>query len=176
MNLPNILTVLRIVLTPVFLVLLLEGYRGAAVSVFVAAALTDALDGAIARFTKKKPDIGVFLDPIADKFLVLTAFIALTYLGRIPLWLTFAALLRDCIILTGSVMLYRQGYKSHVRPAFIGKATTFVLFVLLVFALASYYLDRELVAIKYLSWTAAGLIMVSGVQYLWRGLKFSGRP
>jgi cardiolipin synthase len=171
MNLPNAITVLRIALVPFFVWCILKGYPGYALFIFIMAGVTDALDGAIARMTDSKSEFGALLDPIADKILVLSAFIVLTLCGRIPLWLTAAVIIRDSIILSGSLALYRLGFGGRLKPKLIGKATTFMLFTLLVVALLGVYMGGELAALRYLSWLAMALVVVSGVQYIIRGFK-----
>jgi hypothetical protein len=86
-NIPNSLTILRVLGIPCFLILLGDGRNGEALAVFVAAAVTDGLDGAIARFTHTKTTLGAILDPAADKMLLLSAFIALGFMHAVPPWL-----------------------------------------------------------------------------------------
>lgn len=171
MNLPNAITVLRIALVPFFVGCLLKGYPGYALFIFIMAGISDALDGAIARMTGSMTEFGALLDPIADKILVLAAFITLTFLGRIPLWLTAAVIIRDSIILSGSLALYRLGFVGKVRPMLIGKATTFMLLALLVVVLLGVYMGREFAFVEYLIWLTTALVIVSGVQYIIRGFR-----
>ncbi len=169
MNLPNTITLFRIALVPVFLVFLIQSRYGLAVGVFVVAGLTDAIDGAIARLMNKKTTLGALLDPLADKFLVLTAFTALALMGRLPLWLAGMVILRDAAIIAGCFYFYRLGFGGALRPTALGKLTTFVLIVLLLSALAGLYTGRQFALTEYLSGLAAALLAVSGFQYIIRG-------
>ncbi len=176
MSLPNIITCLRIALVPVFLILLIDGKYGLAVVVFIVAGLTDAIDGAIARMMNKKTELGAFLDPLADKFLVLTAFVALALMGKLPLWLAGMVIIRDAVILAGGFYLYRLGFKEVLRPTPLGKLTTFMLIFLLMVALADVYWGREFALEEYLAGLTAALLIASGIQYLIRGFGiFNGK-
>ena len=171
MNLPNLLTLFRILLIPVFLYFLFNGFIAYALAAFVVAGLTDAVDGAVARMTGSITELGMLLDPVADKALVLSAFIALTVLGKVPVWLTIGIILRDAVIVAGSAEMYRRGRRGDIRPVVLGKVTTFFLFALLVSALAGLYLKRDLPLTVYLAWAAALLITASSAQYLLRGYR-----
>jgi cardiolipin synthase (CMP-forming) len=171
MNLPNIITLLRIMLVPVFLLLLIYDYYGMALGVFIVAGMTDAVDGTIARMMNQQTELGMFLDPIADKFLVLTAFIALALMDKLPLWLAETVIVRDAVIVAGSLYLYKRGFKKKIKPVLLGKLTTFMLITLLVVALVGVYLDREFDVKEYLVWLTAALLITSGIQYLFRGYR-----
>lgn len=143
------ITVARICLVPVFAAYAIayglgvadgnpeESYRWAALGVFVAAAASDGIDGWIARHFDQRSDLGAFLDPIADKFLVLTAILILTFVAwgpdgwGIPLWFAAIVVLRDCVILGGIRILYSAGKKVDIRPHWTGKVCTFSLFLVL---------------------------------------------
>ncbi|RLA89883.1 MAG: CDP-diacylglycerol--glycerol-3-phosphate 3-phosphatidyltransferase, partial [Deltaproteobacteria bacterium] len=98
MTIPNFLTILRILLTPVLVILLLEGRLSEALFVFIIAGVTDALDGLIARLYKQKTRLGAFLDPLADKLLLVTTYVILAVQGLVPSWLTVIVLSRDVLI------------------------------------------------------------------------------
>jgi len=174
-NLPNLITICRIALIPFFLNFLVYGYTKYALITFVAAGLTDALDGAVARMTGTMSEVGATLDPLADKMLALAAFIALTAMGMIPLWLTLTVICRDVIIVSGSMVLYLQGHEFKVRPVLAGKAATFLQLTLLSVVMLGMYLDREFAATPYLIWMTLLLTVVSGVQYVMRGLEIADR-
>jgi cardiolipin synthase len=133
-NLPNALTVIRILLVPLFLYKALTGDITFAAAVYIAAAITDGLDGFIARFWHMQTRLGTFLDPLADKLLIATSFVTLAILGMAPLWLTITVLSRDVIIAMGSLIVYLMQGNLTVHPRPIGKITTFFqfLYVLLV--------------------------------------------
>jgi CDP-diacylglycerol--glycerol-3-phosphate 3-phosphatidyltransferase len=143
------ITVTRLCLVPVFALLAIiygigagagspvESYRWAALSVFIFAAATDGIDGWIARRFDQRSDLGAFLDPIADKALVLTAILILTFVDwgpdgwRIPFWFTAIVVLRDCVILGGIRILYSAKKKVAIQPNWTGKVCTFSLFLVL---------------------------------------------
>ncbi len=171
MNLPNIITLLRIALVPVFLAFLIQNRYGLAIGVFIVAGLTDAIDGAIARMMNKKTSLGALLDPLADKLLVLTAFVALALTGRLPLWLAGAVIARDAAIVAGWLYLSRFGSRESLRPTALGKLTTFMLIVLIMAALAGLYTGRGPALTEYLLWPAAMLLAASGLHYIIRGFR-----
>ncbi|MDR3553625.1 MAG: CDP-alcohol phosphatidyltransferase family protein [Syntrophobacteraceae bacterium] len=134
MNIPNLLTLARIFLTPLLVWLLLGHDTKSAFCVFVFAGLTDALDGLLARVLNQKSRLGSFLDPMADKLLLVTSFIALWIIPirtvSIPAWLLFIAVGRDIVILSGSLALFLNKVRFEIRPLISSKLTT--LFQLLV--------------------------------------------
>lgn len=129
MNLPNALTVIRILLVPLFLYKALTGDITFAAIVYIAAAITDGLDGFIARFWHLQTRLGTFLDPLADKLLIATSYVTLAILGLSPLWLTMAVLTKDVVIALGSLIVYLMQGNLTVRPRPIGKITTFFQFI-----------------------------------------------
>ncbi len=98
MTIPNFLTILRVLLTPVLVILLLEERLSEALFVFIIAGVTDGLDGLIARLYKQKSRLGAFLDPLADKILLVTTYVILAVQGLVPSWLTVIVLSRDVLI------------------------------------------------------------------------------
>lgn len=128
MSIPNYLTLLRILLTPVFFITLVsytpekEGLRLVALAIFVLAAVTDALDGILARFLKQRTALGQMLDPLADKILLLSAYVGLLFVVTIPyrppLWITITIIFRDIILLFGFFTLH---YASAPTPINFGK-------------------------------------------------------
>lgn len=174
MNLPNALTMLRIVLVPFFLIFLLYGYTEYALITFVVAGVTDALDGAIARLMHKKSELGAILDPLADKLLALAAFVALTILGKIPLWLTLTVIFRDVVIVSGSAVIYVLGHDLKIKPLILGKVTTFCQLALIVVALTGLYIHRDLALTYYLVWMTLAFTIATGVQYILRGFRIVG--
>ena len=144
MNLPNLLTIARIFLVPVFLFLILSNHLYCAVIIFAVAGFTDLIDGIIARRQGTVTTLGANLDPVADKLLLSTAFIALAIKGLVPLWLAFIVVARDSVILITVIVLRRFKYEVNTRPMITGKLTTFfqilcVLSALLVRETASIY-------------------------------------
>jgi cardiolipin synthase len=138
-NLANALSVLRILLAPIFLVLYIHGDRVRALAAFAAAAATDVLDGLVARALRQHTRLGAFLDPIADKFLAACALFALAASGRLPLWLPLLVVIRDAFQLVGAAVLRGLHHAIPVAPTRIGKYATFGLAATVVVALAGEY-------------------------------------
>lgn len=124
----NQLTLLRMALTPVLILLLLNGRFRAAFAVFVVAGITDALDGAIARFGNQRTSLGAMLDPVADKLLLSSSFLVLTWADRvgerIPVWLTVTTLSRDAIILVSVAVINLAVGRRVFLPSILGKLCT----------------------------------------------------
>jgi len=120
-SIPNILTMLRIVLIPVFVSTLIYRKYNYAMYVFSIAAITDFLDGMIARVKKQQTELGKFLDPIADKFLLITSFVLFAIYGFVPKWLSITVISRDIIIVTGWLIIFFITHKAKVEPTFLGK-------------------------------------------------------
>ena len=106
LNIPNTLTLLRIAAIPAILIALDEAQFGIAFALFVAAGVTDSVDGAIARLTNTRTDLGAYLDPLADKGLVLSLLLKLTWMGLVPQWAFTIILTRDVVCMTGYVLLF----------------------------------------------------------------------
>ena len=140
-NLPNILTIARILLLPFFAASLIYGSYQYALILFLAAAITDILDGLIARMKKQTTDFGSILDPVADKFLMITSFIVMSVYGWIPKWLTITVISRDLIVVTGWLILYFVTHNKKVEPGILGKAANFFQFCLIGLILISIIVD-----------------------------------
>src|SRR5438309_5410268 len=144
MGLPNWLTVLRILLIPVFVSLLVYRRPGTALAVFCLASLTDLLDGYIARRRGSQSRLGAFLDPMADKLLLTASFVTLTYLKALPFWIAAVVISRDVILALGTVLIFMLGGRVHPRPTWAGKAATFLqILTVLGGLLAPYVADRK---------------------------------
>jgi cardiolipin synthase len=172
MNLPNLITLLRIILTPIFVIMVIQRRFIWAVTIFGAAAVSDGLDGFLARALGQKTTLGSYLDPIADKLLLSSAYLSLAILGMLPSWLTVIVLSRDVIILGGAVMLHLIHGPIPIRPLIISKLTTVLqlstlLAVLLAGPLPALGLARYLAP---LFMATAILTVVSGLRYISIGI------
>src|ERR671924_629932 len=125
MGLANWLTVLRILLIPVFVSLLVYRKPGLALVVFGAAALTDLLDGYVARRQGLSSRLGAFLDPMADKLLLVSSFVTLTWLKALPFWIAAVVISRDLILMGGALAIHMAGGRITPRPTAAGKLATF---------------------------------------------------
>lgn len=171
MNIPNAITLIRVVLIPFFIDLMIYGYYRPALGVFLVACLTDALDGSIARLTDKQTELGAFLDPLADKLLVVGSFVTLAVLKHLPVWLVITVVSRDVILALGSFIIYVTGHRLKIQPSILGKLTTFsqLLVITLTLALVAYGVKTGYLHFAY--WTAAAVTVASGVQYVLRGMR-----
>ncbi len=171
MGLANWLTVLRIVLIPVFVTLLVYRQPGWALAVFAVAALTDLLDGWVARSRGMKSRLGAFLDPVADKLLLTASFITLTYLRAVPFWITAVVISRDTILVVGALTIHMVGVRIYPRPSWAGKAATFFQVLTVLTGVLARWFQLPL-APRAIMWLAATFTIVSGLQYLVRGMRF----
>ena len=132
---PNLLTYLRLLAVPVFVLLHVGGRPGWALAVFLVAAFTDALDGLLARLLGQQTALGAFLDPLADKLLTGAALIMLFIEGEAPLWMLLLVAFRDGSIALGALVVKRKGLDLPAAPSRIGKYATFALTCFLVLGL-----------------------------------------
>ncbi|MBN1828622.1 MAG: CDP-alcohol phosphatidyltransferase family protein [Deltaproteobacteria bacterium] len=172
MNIPNFLTVLRIILTPVLVIFLMEGRFAFALAIFVFSGITDALDGFLARILKQKTSIGSILDPLADKALVAASFVTLSVLGILPGWLTVVVISRDLIILLGISVLFFLSISVDIKPSIISKATTVSQFLTILVALLDRLrpVDHQSVFLSVTVWSTVILSTISGFHYIYKGI------
>jgi cardiolipin synthase len=126
MNIPNAITLIRILLVPVLIVLLLDGNFIGALWVFLAAGISDALDGLIAKRFNMCTRLGSLLDPLADKLLLISSVIVLTRAGHLPVWLAFTIIARDIFIIGGAGAFYLRSGSLEMEPSLPSKLNTFV--------------------------------------------------
>src|SRR5271169_824245 len=174
----NQITLLRLVFVPVFAILVLERHYRAALAVLTAAALSDILDGAVARLLKQESALGVALDPIADKILMTTGYITLAFRGALPWWLTIIVLSRDvAIIMTALLISLVAGYRAF-PPSLLGKASTAAQIATLFAAVCRRarvpYITADVV--RFFVYLAAALTLASGVHYVFLLRQRFGRP
>ena len=174
LNIANILTFVRIILIPCFLTAVAYRNFRYAFYIFVAAAITDKLDGIAARMTGKGVDIGTFLDPLADKIMLSSSFIIFLIMHLAPVWLAILVLSRDIIVVMGLAVLSISGKKPIISPSWAGKLAiaaqfTFIAIVLarLNFSVVPPVLETAL------AWAVAVLTAISGLQYMERGLRLA---
>ncbi len=168
-NLPNLLTITRILLLPFFAVTLIYGEYGYALMVYAAAAISDILDGQIARITKQITYFGSILDPVADKFFLLTSFILMTAYGLIPKWFTIVVISKDLIVVTGCFILYFVTDKLKIEPSIIGKISSGCQFFLVGLVLVSLNMDNGFSVPTALYIVVAVLTAAAGLEYVYKG-------
>jgi len=171
MNLPNILTLMRVLLTPVFVILIINKYFGWALFTFAIAGITDGLDGLIARLTHQRTELGAYLDPIADKLLTFAAFISLAIIEMIPSWLVVIVITRDIIILVGFLVMFLTNHHPKINPSLLSKiTTTFQIITILLALLAGF--SATFLRLSTVAYYATGIITVlSGTQYVYIGAR-----
>lgn len=165
--LPNALCIVRMLLAPLVAWLLMRGAYGATLAVFFVAAVTDALDGFLAKRFNWTSELGKMLDPLADKVLLVTVFITLGLLARIPFWLMLLVVARDVVIGAGAFAFRMLYGPIHGAPTIVSKLNTLVqiVFVLAVVATSAGLLpDSRLVAP--LAWLMVATTVVSGADYV----------
>ncbi|MCE5313213.1 MAG: CDP-diacylglycerol--glycerol-3-phosphate 3-phosphatidyltransferase [Nitrospiraceae bacterium] len=169
-TLPNAITIFRIVIIPVFVIMLVYAKYGYALLFFVLAGLSDLLDGLLARLQGQGSELGAFLDPLADKLLLLTSLIIFTIYGWIPIWFTIVVLSRDLIVVIGWGLVSILYSRTTVRPSFTGKAAiaSQILVVAYVLIERNYPSLPDLTAPAYA--VSAALTAASGIQYIYREL------
>ena len=171
LTLANRLTILRILMTPVIMLLLLYRQMGAALALFLLAGITDGLDGLVARSQKQKTTLGMVLDPVADKLLLTTTVITLTVLKELPRWFTIIVVSRDVLLIGGSLILYMFLGKIGAPPSWLGKATTgFQLLTVLSTMLDNFFPELR-VAVLPLVVVTLTLTIASGLDYIYRGAR-----
>ena len=171
---PNILTIIRILLTPVFVMAYTSENFNLAWILFAIAGLTDALDGFLARIWNQRTQLGAMLDPLADKALLVTSFICLSAKGWLPLWLTVLVVSRDAIIIGGLAVLSFWGVdvRSRIKPIWISKFTTAAQIVLVLFVMVQWTFDFNYsVILQGAVWITAAATVVSGVAYVRKGFE-----
>jgi cardiolipin synthase len=171
MNLPNLLSLIRILFIPLFVILLIYEYYDLSLIILVLSAISDALDGFIARFFHQKTTLGAYLDPIADKLLLVTSYITLSILNIIPDWLTIIVISRDVIISLGVLILLINAYPLEIKPSGISKLTTLFQLLTLFLSLSYNHLGLKLTYLQIQYAITATLTIASGLHYLYRGIK-----
>lgn len=176
LNSANQLTILRMAMAPFFVLLLVYGYFGFGLLLFLVAACSDILDGLIARHFGQKTALGAFLDPVADKLLLSSAFIVLSFSSRelpvrIPLWLTIAALSRDVLIVLTVLMINLTSGRRIFPPSILGKLTTAAQLLSVLAALVSNWLRNPIPNYRWILLFAFTCTVASGLHYLFRTLK-----
>ena len=136
LNVPNTLTVMRMLLVPVIVVALLRQSYDVALGIFLLAGASDGLDGFIARRFNQCTRLGAILDPLADKLLVVSSALVLGWLGRIPWWLAAAVVGRDLVIVAGAIAYYRRVRHLEMEPTLLSKLNTFLQIGLILIVLA----------------------------------------
>jgi cardiolipin synthase len=184
MNLPNFISLGRLFLTPLLICLIVVEELETAFWVFLIAGVSDILDGLLARLLKDQTVIGRYLDPLADKVLLIAVFLTLGAKGYIPAWLVVLAVFRDIMILGGTLLLFVFHRTPVIKPIFISKLNTFLQILVVALVLGLRVLDKKTtlplaLPLESLFLLTGATVIISGVVYVikWiRELNDNGRP
>ena len=163
----------RIVIIPILITAIIYSQYQYALYLFVIAALTDMLDGLFARLTNQKTPFGTFLDPLADKFLLVSSFILFSVYGWIPKWYAIIAISRDIIVVIGCFLLYMITNSLKVEPVFLGKVAIALQLLLLTYVLLHINIVRLPAVHESFFILSAALTAISGLQYIYKGFKLT---
>ncbi len=172
-TLPNFITLLRLAVLPFFLYAISVGRFDVALGVFVAAGISDGIDGYLARRFGMKSALGAYLDPIADKLLLMSSYLFLaipSFPGavKVPVWLAFLVLSRDLLILMVALLLILSSSKRRFPPTWLGKVTTVTLIVTVLFVLCANLWDWPRAVVLVAFGAAATTTLLSGFDYIHR--------
>ena len=167
----NQLTLLRMLLIPALVILVVYGMNGWALVVFVAAGLTDALDGVLARWWSRPTSLGALLDPMADKLLLISTFVVLTLPeldlpNQFPVWLTVLVISRDVIIVVTVAVVNLAIGRRTFPPSMLGKLATLIYIVAIALVLLYNWLGRSSMVVDAAIWAALAITLVSGLHYI----------
>lgn len=166
---PTGLTLARLVAVPVMVYLILDGRMGAAFWLFILAGITDALDGYLAKRLDAVSNIGAYLDPLADKALLVAAFLTLGHMDYIPLWLVILIVSRDVLIVGGALLYQTLTQALTMEPLFISKVNTTVQIVFVGLVLAKLGLGISAPVITGIgTFIVAATTVASGAGYVWK--------
>jgi cardiolipin synthase (CMP-forming) len=169
MSLANLVTLARLLAVPFVVWLILSGDFAATFWVFIAASVSDAIDGYVAKHFNQRSQLGALLDPIADKTLIVSVFVTLGIAGRLPNWLVIMVVFRDLLIVGGFLLAAALGQTISWRPLLISKLNTALQLVLIAVALAqfAFRFDGDGV-VTMLTYLVAATTIASGGGYLVR--------
>ncbi|HSG04939.1 MAG TPA: CDP-alcohol phosphatidyltransferase family protein [Nitrospiria bacterium] len=171
MNLPNLITILRIIFIPFFIDFMIYGYYDWALAVFLVAGLTDSLDGLVARLSNQRTRLGAYLDPAADKLLLTAGFVTLAVLKFIPFWVAVVVVSRDVILVLGSLILHLIQGNQEISPTIWGKGTTAIQIVYVGLVLFFSVLSIDTFLMLPLLVLMVGITVFSGFHYIYRGIR-----
>lgn len=167
MNIPNLITMARILLVPLIILLLISEDFGWAFVVFALAGASDAADGALARATNTQSEVGAYLDPLADKLLLVSTYAALGITKQIPTWLVITVISRDVLIIGGLMLAWFMNKPVQVKPIWVSKLNTVlqIYFVCLVLAQLAFSVAPQIL-VEGSALLVAALTFASGLAYM----------
>lgn len=172
-TLPNFITLMRLAALPFFLYAISINRFGIALVLFVAAGISDGIDGYLARRFEMRSALGAYLDPIADKLLLMSSYLFLAIPSfpaavKIPVWLAFLVISRDVLLLTVALLLILSGSRRRFPPTWLGKVTTVTLIVTVLFVLCANLWSWPEAIVDIAFGAAATVTMLSGFDYVYR--------
>jgi len=171
MNLPNTLTLIRVLLIPVFVIFLLNKESGWALATFAVAGITDGMDGLLARLTHQRTVLGAYFDPIADKILLSSAYITLAITEVLPSWLTVIVITRDVIILSGFLIFILTDHRPEINPSLVSKITTTLQILTILLALIQEYTSSFHLLTTLAIYGVTLFTILSGAHYIYVGTR-----
>lgn len=184
MTIPNLITIGRLLLVPMIVWLIVTGQSAAAFVVFILAGVSDAVDGFLARTFDLHSELGSYLDPLADKALLVSIYISLAVLAEVPLWVVILVVSRDLFIVGAVVLSWMLGQPMEMRPLAISKVNTVVQIVLAAVVLGDLALGLDLAALRtilvylvgVLTVASAAVYLVDWVRHMGMGESAAGSP
>lgn len=167
LTLPNVITLARLAAVPATIWLILNHRLDLAFLLFLAAGISDGLDGWLARWLNARSAIGALLDPVADKALLVSVYVTLAAIGVLPDWLAILVVFRDLVIVGGLTLLWMLGNRPPIRPLWVSKLNTLVQIVLAALALFVHGFEVPMeTALTLLIWLVAATTLASGLAYV----------
>jgi len=174
---PNLISMARLMSVPVIAWLLLSGHVMSSFVACVLAGLSDILDGFVARWLKSPSAVGAYLDPLADKVLLVGMFLLLGHINEVELWLVLLVISRDIGIIGGTMLLYMLGKPFEVKPSFISKINTVLQIVLVAWILGAMAFNVYLPVVKdLLIYSVMVSTILSGLHYMLLWLRYIAQP
>jgi cardiolipin synthase len=172
-TLPNFITLLRLAMLPFFLLCVSDGRFGLALVIFVAAGISDGIDGYLARRFDMRSALGAYLDPIADKLLLISSYLFLAVPSfpakvKVPVWLAFLVISRDVLLLMVALLLILTSSKNRFPPTWLGKVTTVTLILTVLFVLCANLWEWPPQVVWVAFGAAATTAVLSGFDYILR--------
>ena len=169
-NIPNMLTILRILITPLFVICLMKGMSFSALLLFTIAGISDGLDGLLARYFNQTSVLGAYLDPIADKLLLTSSYATLAIIKIIPGWVAVLVISRDILIFLGIAIITIVKANIEIRPRIISKCTTVVQLLTIFVILLNFKNAYNYYIIYTLYYITVAFTIISGLHYVYIGL------
>ena len=184
MTIPNLITIGRLLIVPLIVWLMISGQSGAAFVLFIVAGVSDAIDGFLARTFNLRSSLGSYLDPLADKALLVSIYISLAVLDEVPLWVVILVVSRDLFIVGAVVLSWMLDQPMEMRPLFISKLNTVVQIVLAAVVLGDLALGAGLATLRVilvylvgiLTIASASVYLVDWVRHMGVGESAAGSP